>query len=749
MSTILFELGCEELPPKSLKPLRDALQASVIAQLTEADITFDSIKAFAAPRRLALQIQGISDKQPDRSEQKRGPAIKAAFDAEGNLSKALRGSVSSNIPFENSQVLENFFRDSKDEKSNRNFKELIDKINKQGYKEVLEELNQKSISFLTKYGIKISVSGTSKGSYISFEQTIQGQATTELLPAIFQTALDNLPIAKRMRSGASRNEFVRPVQWAVLMQDSAVIDATIQGHQTANQTRGHRFHSPNYHEIAHAGNYEQLLDGLKVVADFDKRQMLIKNQVKALADEVNADAIVPQDLLDEVTALVDFPIALRASFEPRFLQVPQEALISTMQADQKYFCLTDKAGKLQPYFIFITNIESKDPNQIIEGNEKVVRPRLADAEFFFLQDQKQPLFALTESLKTRVFQDKLGTIWEKSERIAKLAAFIAALMQQQGQQIDIDETVRAGILSKADLASSLVGEYPELQGIAGTYYARLNNEPEAVAASLEEQYLPKFSGDVLPQTPIGICLALADRLDTLVGIFAIDQAPTGSKDPFSLRRSAIGILRILIEKQLPINLVALVEQAIKGYSDAEGSKIEKMGDTFTQVMAFLNSRYRAMYTEQGVSVDTIQAVQAINPHMPLDFDQRIRAVQAFSELSQASMLADSNKRVANILAKSEVSVADNVDEALLSESAEQSLYGSVRQAQTAVQPLLEQADYTQVLQTLASLDEPLTQFFDNVMVNSEDAALKNNRLALLKQVRALFLTVADISELQL
>ncbi len=749
MSTILFELGCEELPPKSLKPLRDALQASVIAQLTEADITFDSIKAFAAPRRLALQIQGISDKQPDRSEQKRGPAIKAAFDAEGNLSKALRGSVSSNIPFENSQVLENFFRDSKDEKSNRNFKELIDKINKQGYKEVLEELNQKSISFLTKYGIKISVSGTSKGSYISFEQTIQGQATTELLPAIFQTALDNLPIAKRMRSGASRNEFVRPVQWAVLMQDSAVIDATIQGHQTANQTRGHRFHSPNYHEIAHAGNYEQLLDGLKVVADFDKRQMLIKNQVKALADEVNADAIVPQDLLDEVTALVDFPIALRASFEPRFLQVPQEALISTMQADQKYFCLTDKAGKLQPYFIFITNIESKDPNQIIEGNEKVVRPRLADAEFFFLQDQKQPLFALTESLKTRVFQDKLGTIWEKSERIAKLAAFIAALMQQQGQQIDIDETVRAGILSKADLASSLVGEYPELQGIAGTYYARLNNEPEAVAASLEEQYLPKFSGDVLPQTPIGICLALADRLDTLVGIFAIDQAPTGSKDPFSLRRSAIGILRILIEKQLPINLVALVEQAIKGYSDAEGSKIEKMGDTFTQVMAFLNSRYRAMYTEQGVSVDTIQAVQAINPHMPLDFDQRIRAVQAFSELSQASMLADSNKRVANILAKSEVSVADTVDEALLSESAEQSLYASVLQAQMAVKPLLEQADYTQVLQTLASLDEPLTQFFDNVMVNSEDAALKNNRLALLKQVRALFLTVADISELQL
>ena len=697
MSTILFELGCEELPPKSLKPLRDALQASVTEQLNQADISFDSIKAFAAPRRLTIQIDGISDKQPDRTEEKRGPAIKAAFDADGNPTRAAMG-------------------------------------------------------FAKGLGIeasKLTTINTDKGDYVGYIQTVQGQATTELLPTIFQTALDNLPIAKRMRSGASRNEFVRPVQWAVLMQDDAVIDATIQGHQTGNQTRGHRFHSPEYHTIAHANDYEQLLDGLKVVADFDKRQMLIKNQVKALADEVNADAIVPQSLLDEVTALVDFPIALRASFEPRFLQVPQEALISTMQADQKYFCLTDKTGKLQPYFIFITNIESKDPNQIIQGNEKVVRPRLADAEFFFLQDQKQPLFALTESLKTRIFQDKLGTIWEKSERIAKLAAFIAALMQQQGQQIDIDETVRAGILSKADLASSLVGEYPELQGIAGTYYARLNDEPEAVAASLEEQYLPKFSGDVLPQTPIGICLALADRLDTLVGIFAIDQAPTGSKDPFSLRRSAIGILRILIEKQLPINLVALVEQAIKGYSDADGSKVTKMGDTFTQVMTFLNSRYRAMYTEQGVSVDTIQAVQAINPHMPLDFDQRIRAVQAFSELSQAEKLADSNKRVANILAKSEGVVADEVDASLLTEDAEKSLYQAVQQAQTAVTPLLETANYTQILQTLVSLDEPLTQFFADVMVNSKDMALQANRLALLKQVRALFLTVADISELQL
>ncbi|MBO1530908.1 glycine--tRNA ligase subunit beta [Psychrobacter sp. F1192] len=697
MSTILFELGCEELPPKSLKPLRDALKTSVIEQLTEANISFDSIKAFAAPRRLALQIQGISDKQPDRTEQKRGPAIKAAFDADGNPTRAAMG-FAKGLGIEPSELIT---------------------IN------------------------------TDKGDYVGYEQTIHGQATTELLPEIFQTALDDLPIAKRMRAGSSRNEFVRPVQWAVLMQDDGVIDATIQGHQTGQQTRGHRFHSPDYHTIEHANDYEALLSGLKVVADFDKRQVLIKNQVKTLADEVNADAIVPQALLDEVTALVDFPIALRADFEPRFLRVPQEALISTMQADQKYFCLTDKEGTLLPYFIFITNIESKDPQQIIEGNEKVVRPRLADAEFFFLQDQKQPLFVLTESLKTRVFQDQLGTIWEKSERIAKLAAFIATLLQEQGHDITVDDTVRAAILSKADLASSLVGEYPELQGIAGTYYARLDGESEAIAASIEEQYLPKFSGDVLPKTPIGICLALADRLDTLVGIFAIDQAPTGSKDPFSLRRSAIGILRILIEKQLPINLVALVEQAVKNYSDTDGHKIAKMGDTFTQVMGFLNSRYRAMYTEQGVSVDTIQAVQAIHPHMPLDFDQRIRAVQAFSALPQAEQLADSNKRVANILAKSEGKVADHVDADLLTESAEKDLYQAAQQAQTAVTPLLATADYTQVLQTLAQLDAPLAQFFANVMVNSDDEALKANRLALLQQVRALFLTVADISELQI
>ena len=688
MTTILFELGTEELPPKNLRQLRDALNDNVSQALAEANISFDNIKSYAAPRRLALQIHGISNKQPDRVEQKRGPAVKSAFDSDGNPTKAAQG-------------------------------------------------------FAQGLGIDVNdliIINTDKGDYVGHELQVQGQATNDLLPTILQKALDDLPIAKRMRSADSRDEFVRPVQWVVLMADDKVIDAIIQGHPTGNQTRGHRFHAPKCVAIDHADNYEAILDNAFVKADFDQRQADIKNQVQHLADEVNAMPIVPPDLLDEVTALVDLPVAMRASFEKRFLAVPQEALISTMQADQKYFCLTDKDGKLQPYFIFISNIDSKDKSQVIAGNEKVVRPRLADAEFFFLQDQKQPLFALTENLKNRVFQEKLGTIWEKSERIAKLCAFIA---NQIGANVEY--ATRAGILSKCDLASTLVGEFPELQGVAGTYYAHLNNEPKAVADAIKEQYLPKFSGDDLPTTDIGTALALADRIDTLVGIFAIGQAPTGSKDPFSLRRASIGILRILIEKKLPLNLVILIEQALKNY----GNKIDNLGKTFTDVMDFINARYRAMYEDQGVAVDTIQSVQAINPHMPLDFDERIRAVQAFRRLPQAQSLAQANKRVGNILAKVDGNISQTVDKNLLTESAEKELFKATQNAQTATKPLQENADYQGILTALANLAEPLTAFFDTVMVNTDEVSLKNNRLALLKQVRNLFLSVADIGELQI
>ena len=690
MSTILFELGTEELPPKSLKTLQNALYDHVKTALGEQNIAFDDIKAYSAPRRLALLIKGVGDYQPDRTETKKGPSIKASFDAEGNLSRAGQG--------------------------------------------FLQGLNANGLN-LTKDDL-ITISDK-KGEYIAYTLTIKGEKVTDLMPSLIQKALDDLPIAKRMRSGASKDEFVRPVQWVVLMADDAVIPARIQGHDTSNRSRGHRYHAPDFFVIDHAEHYESLLDKRFVVADFAKRQADIVAQVQKLSNEIGANAIVPDELLDEVTALVDYPVALRASFPERFLAVPQEALISTMQADQKYFCLTDDNGKLKPNFIFISNIDSLDKSAVILGNEKVVRPRLSDAEFFFLQDQKRPLADFAETLKTRVFQDKLGTIWEKGERIAKLSASIATQIGANP-----DNASRAGILAKADLATTLVGEFPELQGIAGTYYAHKSGENADVANAISEQYLPKFSGDELPKTPIGIALALSDRLDTLVGIFGISQAPTGSKDPFSLRRASIGILRILIENKLPLNLASLVREAIANFGD----KLTN-ANTFDDVMEFVGSRYRAMYTEQGVNVDTIQAVQAINPQSPLDFDERIRAVQAFRALPQAQVLAENNKRVANILAKAD-NVGESVQENLLTETAEKALYQAILSAKETVKPLQDKADYQGVLTALTALASPLTEFFDNVMVNADDENLKNNRLALLGQVRTLFLSVADIGVLQ-
>lgn len=700
MSNILFELGCEELPPQNLKKLRDALHINVMNALKNANIAVGKVTAFATPRRLALIMADIADNQPDSVEEKRGPAVQAAFDADGNPTKAAQGFA-------------------------RGAGVTVDKLAR----------------------LK-----TDKGEWLLYQKAIKGKATTELLPAIIQKALDDLPIAKRMRSGAQRNEFVRPVKWVVLIKDVAtgaeVIPAQIQSHQTSNITYGHRFHAPQSIELTHVDDYEQVLENAKVVACFDKRQAQIKQQVSTLATEVDAKAIMPADLLDEVTALVELPVALRATFEARFLSVPQEALIYTMQKDQKYFCLTDDANKLKPFFITIANIESKDPQQIIAGNEKVVRPRLSDAEFFFQQDQKQPLFALTENLKNVVFQEKLGTVWDKSERVAKLAAFIAKLLIDSTAKLDnvsVEHATRAALLAKCDLVSQLVYEFPDMQGIAGKYYATLNNEPEDVASSLLEQYLPKGAGDTLPHTATGICLALADRMDTLVGIFGIGELPTGSKDPFSLRRAAIGVLRILIEKQLEISLPQLLQVAIQGFGQTDVSPIKQPDVTFIQVMEFMQSRYRAMYEDQGIAVDVIQSVLAINPHMPLDFDQRIRAVQVFKQLPEASLLAEANKRVANILAKSEADIANVVNSTLLVEAPEMALFDSIQEINRINQTLIANQEYAQVLTNLAKLQAPLTQFFDDVMVNVDDAKVKANRLALLAHIRDAFLTIADVS----
>ena len=684
--TVLFELGCEELPPKSLKTLRDALQAETIKGLTDAGLNFATVEAYAAPRRLALKIVDVDGAQADTQKRFDGPALQAAYDSEGTPTKALEG-------------------------------------------------------FMRGQGIEadqVSTFQAGKVEKVCYYKDIKGQSLDELLPNILQTALDNLPIAKRMRSAASRTEFVRPVKWVVLLKDDQVIPATIQDHSASNVTYGHRFHAPEAITLDHVNDYLTALESAYVVADFSKRQTTIQQQVKQLADEVNATAIVPDDLLDEVTALVEWPVALRASFEERFLAVPQEALITTMQDNQKYFCLVNSEGKLQPYFITISNIESKDPTQIIEGNEKVVRPRLSDAEFFFLQDQKQPLASRKDKLANMVFQAELGTLWDKSQRIAKLASQIATLTQGDSAAAE-----QAGLLAKCDLTSELVGEFPELQGTAGTYYARLEGLPSEVADAIAEQYLPRFSGDVLPQTQTGTALALADRLDTLVGIFGIGQAPTGSKDPFSLRRAAIGVLRLLIEKELDLPLVELTKIASENYH----GKLREPVKAQHEALNFIEARYRAMYEDQGVAIDVIQSVQALSPKSPLDFDHRVKAVNHFKNLPEAQALAAANKRVANILAK-EGQIVGDVDTSLLVEDAEYALFNALQTVTPIVQPLLEAHNYTDALSQLASLREPIDAFFDNVMVMAEDPKLKANRLRLLAQLRGLFNAIADVSMLQ-
>lgn len=684
--TVLFELGCEELPPKSLKKLRDSLQASTEKGLKDANLNFAEVKAYAAPRRLALKIIDVDAAQADTQKRFDGPALQAAYDTEGNPTKALEG-------FMRGQGIT---------------ADQVDKFQ------------------------------AGKVEKVCYYKDIKGQNLDTLLPQILQSALDNLPIAKRMRSATSRTEFVRPVKWVVLLKDNQVIEATIQDHKTGQTTYGHRFHAPQAINIAHPDDYLAVLEKAYVIADFGTRQTLIQQQVKNLADEVNATAIVPSDLLDEVTALVEYPVALRATFEERYLAVPQEALITTMQDNQKYFCLINAEGKLQPYFITVSNIESKDPTQIIEGNEKVVRPRLSDAEFFFLQDQKQPLASRKDKLENMVFQAQLGTLWNKSERIAKLAAHLAEITGA-----NVADVQKAALLAKCDLTSELVGEFPELQGIAGTYYARIEGENNEVAKALGEQYLPKFAGDVLPQTKTGTTIALADRLDTLVGIFGIDQPPTGSKDPFALRRSAIGILRLIIENQLDVTIETLVNFALKGYGDV----IADHEKTRLEATAFLEGRYRAKYEDQGVAVDVLQAVQALSPKSPLDFDQRVNAVNHFRTLPEAAALAAANKRVANILAK-EPTATTQVYESKLVEAAEKALYNELQAINPKVQPLLQARDYTQALSKLATLRTTIDSFFDSVMVMADDAELKANRLGLLAQLRALFTAIADISVLQ-
>jgi glycyl-tRNA synthetase beta chain len=685
----LVELGTEELPPKALKSLGEAFLAGVEKGLKAAGLGYQSARYYAAPRRLAVLVEALASQQPDRTVNLDGPPVQAAFDKDGNPTQAALG-------------------------------------------------------FAKKCGVELNQIDQS-GPKLKFSQSIAGQSTVSLLPGIVEASLNELPIPKRMRWAARKEEFVRPTQWLVMLFGQHVVDCEILAQKAGRMSRGHRFHANYEVAIESPASYSHDLRGAFVVADFAKRREQIAKRVEELAKAENGTAIVPPALLDEVTALVEWPVPLVCSFEERFLEVPQEALITTMQDNQKYFCLVDGNGKLLPRFITVANIESKDPAQIVAGNEKVVRPRLTDAEFFFKQDKRQPLEQRNERLANVVFQAQLGSVFDKAERVSKLAAFIAERIGG-----DASRAARAGILSKCDLASEMVGEFPEMQGIAGYYYAKHDGEPEDVAQALNEQYMPRGAGAELPQTLTGAAVAVADKLDTLVGIFGIGMLPTGSKDPYALRRAALGVLRILIEKQLDLDLVETVRFAIDnneqlGFAMAENPKLLSGAELATQVLDFIFDRLRARYEDEGVDVAVYQAVRALSPAAPLDFDQRVQAVQAFRQLPEAAALAAANKRVSNILAKAEGQLPAAVDAKLLEDGAEQTLAQAVAAAAQAVAPMAAARCYREALAQLASLREPVDAYFDAVMVNAEDAAVRANRLALLNQLRGLFLGVADIS----
>ncbi|KFX70887.1 glycine-tRNA synthetase subunit beta [Pseudomonas taeanensis MS-3] len=697
----LVELGTEELPPKALKTLGAAFLAGIEKGLKAAGLSYANARYYAAPRRLAVLVEQLETQQADRALNLDGPPMQAAFDANGNPTQAALG-------------------------------------------------------FAKKCGVELSEIDRS-GPKLKFSQNIPGQAAASLLPAIVDTSLNELPIPKRMRWGARKTEFVRPTQWLVMLFGDQVIDCEILAQQAGRVSRGHRFHHNVEVRISAPANYAQELRAAYVIADADERRELIAQRVAQLAAEQQGTAIVPPALLEEVSALVEWPVPLVCSFEERFLEVPQEALITTMQDNQKYFCLLDSNGKLLPRFITVANVESKDPAQIISGNEKVVRPRLTDAEFFFKQDKKHKLELFNQRLANVVFQSQLGSVYEKAQRVSALAAFIA---ERVGG--DKDRAARAGILSKCDLASEMVGEFPEMQGIAGYYYAKHDGEADDVALALNEQYMPRGAGAELPSTLTGAAVALADKLDTLVGIFGIGMLPTGSKDPYALRRAALGVLRILIDKQLDLDVVETIQYAIGLYGPGleqewntiVASKLQKqVGANPTasglaeQVQDFIFDRLRARYEDEGVDVSVYQAVRALSPAAPLDFDQRVQAVQAFRARSEADALAAANKRVSNLLSKFDGDVPSHVDSTLLHEPAEQMLAQAVADAELAVMPMAAARCYREALEHLASLREPVDAFFEAVLVNAEDTAVRANRYALLAKLRGLFLGVADISVL--
>jgi len=690
MSTLrdlLIEIGTEELPPKALLRLSRAFSDAIKLSLVQAELGFSSIQAYATPRRLAVLVRELQTQQTDKDVERRGPALQAAFDDQGNPTKAALG-------------------------------------------------------FAGSCGVEVSALEkleTNKGSWLIFRARQAGEPTTTLIPAIVNDALNKLPIPKRMRWADLDAQFVRPVHWVVLLFGDEVIADTILSVSSGRETRGHRFlyNQPIY--IPSPNEYEVLLESEgKVIADFARRRETIRGQVEQAAHQLNGVAVINEDLLDEVTSMVEWPVAVIGNFEQRYLEVPQEALISTMSANQKYFHVVDAQGKLLPHFITISNIESQDPDKVRAGNERVIRPRFADAEFFWNQDRKQTLAVRLEQLRAVVFQKQLGSLYDKTQRVTKLAELIAS--QIGGDKL---QALRAAELCKCDLMTSMVGEFPELQGIMGRYYAQHDGEPSEVAIAIDEHYMPRFAGDQLPQTKTGQAVAIADRLDTLLGIIAIGQLPTGDKDPYALRRAALGILRSMIENDLALDLQPLLEFAASNF--AKEVKAKKAIDA---TIDFILERLRSYYTSQDIKLDVFEAVFSQRPTQPNDFNARLLAVNTFRQLAEAESLAAANKRIANILKKTAEKIPAKVEDKLLQDSAEQVLAAQLNTLSDQLEPLVAARNYTAILHQLAALRSNVDKFFDDVMVMTDDKALRLNRLALLTRLRNLFLQVADISQLQ-
>ena len=689
-SDLLIEIGTEELPPTALRSLMTAFADGIEAGLDEARLAHGDIRRFASPRRLAVIVDAVAASQDDREVVQKGPPTRIAFDDDGAPTKA-------------------------------------------------------ALAFAAKCGVDVDDldrEKTADGEWLSFASTEKGQATAALLPGIVQASLDALPIPRRMRWGARDDEFVRPVHWLIMLHGETVVPGSVLGIESGDVTRGHRFHSEGDIRIGSAGDYEAALSGSGyVIADFEARRKKIVDGVRSAAEAAGGTPVGDDALYDEVTALTEWPVPMSGAFDETYLELPDEVIVATLTNHQRYFPVADDKGQLLPVFITVANLDSKAPERVRDGNERVIRPRLADAAFFWQSDRKTPLRDRTDALNQVVYQKGLGTLHDKSMRVAALAGLFA---EQLG--VEKDAATRAAVLSKCDLLTGMVGEFPELQGTMGGYYARADGEPDAVSAAIAEQYLPRYAGDALPESVTGQVVAIADKLDTLAGIFVLGKKPSGKRDPFGLRRAALGVIRILLERSLDIDLREAVNAAVV-QQPASGDDHGETRDALYDFIVDRLKHYLVDARDAQYSADMFDAVRARHPASLVDFRTRLDAVAGFIELEPAVALAAANKRTANILRQAEFESSGDLDTSLLSEDAEVVLFHAMQSARKDVEPMIGRREYAEALRRLAELRTPVDSFFDDVMVMADDEAVRNNRLTLLADLRGLFLDVADISRL--